>query len=259
MNPYLAMETALTSRNSSLYSELEDIALWIYYTNKNTIAENNYFDRAADFPVLKYTFDENFSKPSVLISAFMEPLAFYPFKVQFLPESSAMSPDTIIGFLLNKDLANAYTQAMNNKREAEVRITERENSAGCGLSIINNNYCIEKNHPDSELAMILIERLGTNIINDELVFPNPLVLGEDDYLAFPVDYNASIGKKAELTIYSTENYKLFYKTIEVGIKEKHKTITWTDFPDDFSTGVYFYTIVIDDKKTYGKFAVKNRK
>ncbi len=249
-----ALEESLQKNlGTNISAQLKEMSDWFYYTGSRAI-DGMYFPDANKYPLVKSNVEVYYSEPSFMHSGSLKPFAYYPIRLLFNIKDN-MTGDTLDMVLFNDDYksANANTQYSN---QFNVSISEQLNN--CDSLILNGRFCYKSSENKDKIIPIFYQYNGVNIIDDEVVFPNP-VTESDEYIAFPVGYNRRLLSKATLTIFDMDNRQILNKEIKVGVFEHRKVLYCHDIPSDMGSGVYLYKIDYGDGTKYGKFAVKKSK
>lgn len=95
-------------------------------------------------------------------------------------------------------------------------------------------------------------------VNDCPPYPNPFITNVHDVINFCIPFETSYGDKVALTVYNENFISIFSEKLQVQNDNNARVIRWNNFPSNFSSGVYIYSLEFNGKKKMGKFAVRKK-
>lgn len=260
-NAYKTLDETLKNYNTNLIDEWKDFLQWIYHTGSRAIP-SKYFVDANLMPDFTYATESEFIHPSVVISASHEPFQLRADRI-FFPNELPYTNDTLNIISTYIDTVAAYYQIFGTD-EFTISVT----------NIPQTNYIkIFENSPNQYFfnlnsirkatysALFQISASTTMALNR--AYPNPIFKNEHNQIVFPVDEQAKIGEKAEISIFNSNMIEIFRRSSNVGLVNSARAVVLEmsdlELNGKLESGVYIYAIATDRKTIYGKFSVINNK
>lgn len=259
ISSYRALDATLKKYNSSICDEWLDFIKWVYYSAHRTIP-GSYFNDAALFPEITYSFVEKFTPPSISYSDAAEPFQLRADRIIF-QNVFPLSNDTLNIFISNVNPEAAFNQ-IKEIDNFSFSVTDLPQSDY--TKIFHNstqNYYYKLSSSKAKTQCVLFEIPGVNTFPLSSTYPNPVFTTETKYVYFPVNDQAKIGEKVELTIYNTNMLEILRKSLPVSVVANNRVLI-LDFEEIYKTkqlgsGVYIYSSKSQYGDVLGKFSIIN--
>ncbi|BDQ03302.1 T9SS type A sorting domain-containing protein [Ignavibacterium sp.] len=257
-----AINISLNEKGSTFRNELNRFGVWTYFTNYRTFP-GKYFEEAANYPLIRTTSPMAFTPPSKSFTMSTRPTTNYFLKI-------VDGRDTLISIISNSDIISGI-DSVNNSFGFEYILYSDTSVADRKLA---DKYSATLNASPQNFWSAS-EVLNNFVVNGDSTFK---IFGNDkETFAFPNPYRyskkyglgnfvyfqiqAELGDEVDLSIFTTA-MKLVYNSKESvsflpngakGIKYEVKDLD----RKHLASGIYIYTIKIQDKTVTGKFVVFN--
>lgn len=257
-----AINISLNEKGSTFRNELNRFGVWTYFTNYRTFP-GKYFEEAANYPLIRTTSPMVFTPPSKSFTMSTRPTTNYFLKI-------VDGRDTLISIISNSDIISGI-DSVNNSFGFEYILYSDTSVADRKLA---DKYSATLNASPQNFWSAS-EVLNNFVVNGDSTFK---IFGNDkETFAFPNPYRyskkyglgnfvyfqiqAELGDEVDLSIFTTA-MKLVYNSKESvsflpngakGIKYEVKDLD----KKHLASGIYIYTIKIQDKTVTGKFVVFN--
>ncbi|MFA7418117.1 MAG: MXAN_6640 family putative metalloprotease [Melioribacteraceae bacterium] len=247
-----AFSTVLARHNTSLKVEFNLFGLWCYFTG-NRYVPGNYFEEAANYPLIKTAMSVDFVKPTTTLKIYTSPITnnFYEF---------IDGNNRLFSIISNVDVQSS----VNSPSTSILLDYSISSTASSGFRKLANNYYSKISASDLTLLA------ETNILNNAPLNPNqvsvetssypypqPFKYSEHQYLYLPASLNG--GSTADLYVY-TPDMSLVYSGQKRIVATEKIALLW-DAKDSnqnkLATGVYFYIVKSGDDTIKGKFVIYN--
>ncbi len=255
---YTALDSAFREQGSDLTNEWRGFIPWIYYTGRRAI-ENEYFDKATEFPELTFYRDEKFKIPSFLETNELRPFEICCYRCH-LPSDLASTDDTVDVIISNIDLKSAGRLG-DTKHSFNFYIVNLNQQDAKQLGNTNYYYKFTDNNYVFD-SVYFSNGIPTKTLS--YCYPNPLILSEGNEIFFSAPENAKLDVKdvVDLVVYNSEMTEVYSKksNIEVDVIKSNgnKVVKWSSIPSDISSGIYIYRIIFKDNESIGKFVIINK-
>lgn len=210
------------------------------------------------YPLLKETYNETFTEPSVNISQRIPPYSAL-FIRTILPPNGTNTPDTADILFTNPKTDAIVGGSASSDASFEFQLHSKpvfeQQISGTTYSW---DYSVDGAKP------CYFANVSNGFITEGVdnVFPSPYRVGIDKEIYFPAPSNSRVGKEVTLTILDIGTHRLLYE-ISSNIDEepipgkstKRRVIKWSP-EHTLSTGIYLYKLRYFDTVTIGKFVVK---
>ncbi len=249
---YDALDRALKERSGELATDWCEFMLWLYYTNER--AKKDYgFDNAADFPLMSYYKDAQFSPPSFTNSGWLSSYEFRFFKLTLNSQSKDKTSDIFDIILTNTDIRAAIFQSENQMpyflSVTDAPLPEYNEIANTGFY-----YKVEQEKGNICNQPIIKEGIITH--SECYAYPNPFVFSKDDRIYFPAPLEAEIDSEVELYLMDNELNGIFEGPLRVVVNGERRVVEFDPHSlNNPSTGIYLYRVKSQTKECYGKIAI----
>jgi hypothetical protein len=247
--PYQAIDNAFIERGTTLAEAWCGFMPWIYHTGKRAV-KDKYFSKASAFPEFSYNRQGLYSPPSFTATGIIRPYEIQLTQCKLPAEQPNSTPDTV-------DFIVTYSSTPDIVKHTE---SPGGYTLVCSLSALPNliegtKYKWNITTQNPEICQTHYLTNGFSATTSDFPFPNPFHSGIDAALYFPVPADANYNDKIVLTIYTLDWQSVFSAEIAANIYEGKRLVQW--YPDIhlLPSGVYLYTLDIQDKTTLGKFSV----
>jgi hypothetical protein len=257
-----AINISLNEKGSTFRNELNRFGVWTYFTNYRTFP-GKYFEEAANYPLIRTTSPMVFTPPSKSFTMSTRPTTNYFLKI-------VDGRDTLISIISNSDIISGI-DSVNNSFGFEYILYSDTSVADRKLA---DKYSATLNASPQNFWSAS-EVLNNFVVNGDSTFK---IFGNDkETFAFPNPYRyskkyglgnfvyfqiqAELGDEVDLSVF-TSAMRLVYNSKESvsflpngakGIKYEVKDLD----KKHLASGIYIYTIKIQDKTVTGKFVVFN--
>jgi hypothetical protein len=257
---YIALDSCLKERGSSLADSWHEFQAWLYYTGTRTIP-GKYFNNASEFPMMRFFDSIRFSYPSITRSGSLYPFEIHPMLL-YLPKTgsnSGQDDDAVAAFLTNTELSGKII-GIDTLLPYNFVVSSAMISGG--KEIGNTQYYSRSDNP---YGFIFDTLFINSILEPTFAFPDPYNPGTDPELYLPSPDNIKAGStdKVSISIYNTEMLQLFSDNVSpivvnVSNSGSYKVLplTSSSIPSSFTNGIYIYRVKYGDSESYGKFAVR---
>lgn len=257
-----AINISLNEKGSTFRNELNRFGVWTYFTNYRTFP-GKYFEEAANYPLIRTTSPMVFTPPSKSFTMSTRPTTNYFLKI-------VDGRDTLISIISNSDIISGIDSVNNSfgfeyilysdTSVADRKLADKYSAAlnaspqnFWSASEVLNNFVV---NGDSTFKIFGNDK-------ETFAFPNPYryskKYGLGNFVYFQI--RAELGDEVDLSVF-TSSMKLVYNSKESvsflpngakGIKYEVKDLD----KKHLASGIYIYTIKIQDKTVTGKFVVFN--
>ena len=249
-----AINKAIQIYGSTFAAELNNFAIWMYYTNYRTIP-GQYFEDARFYPLVKPLSRLNYNPGSTI------QLTAGPSSNSFVTIINPAVNDTLVTIITNSDVQNANNNTHSSYPFSFILYDHPVNNA----AKINNNYFIEFSTSNSiywttsEILNNSIVRSGQSLAGQlSSPFPSPFNYSKNTFLYIPADLGNNVN--VQFNIYSIAMELIFSSFQKLSLYLDQNVIKWNgrnENNEKLSSGVYIYTIKSGDTKIIGKFAIIN--
>ncbi|AFH50783.1 Hypothetical protein IALB_3080 [Ignavibacterium album JCM 16511] len=257
-----AINISLNEKGSTFRNELNKFGVWTYFTNYRTFP-GKYFDEAANYPLIRTTNPMIFTPPSKTFTMSSRPTTNYFLKI-------VDGRDTLISIISNSDIISGIDSVntsfafeyilYSDTSIADRKLADKYSAALIAspqnfwsASEILNNFVV---NGDSTFKFFGNDK-------ETFAFPNPYryskKYGLGNFIYFQIQ--AELGDEVDLSVI-TSAMKLVYNSKESvsflpnGAKGIKYEVKYLD-KKHLASGIYIYTIKIQDKTVTGKFVVFN--
>jgi hypothetical protein len=246
---------AIQQYGSSFGAELNNFAIWMYYTNYRTIP-GKYFEDASYYPLVAPLSTLNFN-PGKLFQ-----LAAGPSSNSFVTIVNPVSIDTLVTIITNSDVQDAI---VNTDALYPFDISVY-NSAVSGAVEITNNYFINFSAPNGAFwtrgqilnnAVIDSGQSAAGPIN--YPFPSPFDYQKNAYIYVPIIPVNNIN--VQFNVYTIAMKLVYSSNQPFNYFNGKKVIKWNGRNSNnnkLPTGVYIYTVSSGGSLTKGKLVIFNQ-
>jgi hypothetical protein len=218
---------------------------------------NPYFPEAFNYPVYRNFAVSQFLTNSISLDLSIKPTSINPVCVS---NHTSTIFDTLVVLLVNTDI-NSGTSTPSVTAPVELllsRIFMQDYQA------INQQYYLKTQ--SANLSFLFTKHIlnnleisgGTSTSGGITAFPNPLYMNVQDQKSLTIILPAAAGnKEVELNIY-TANLNKVFSGKKVPFLSGNLIIQWNPLTErqvEISTGVYIYTVKINDDLLNGKFCI----
>ena len=249
-----AMNYELQQYGSSLGAELNNFALWMYYSNYRAVP-GKYFEDALYYPLVVPVSVENFnSGESFQLSA-------GPASNIYIPIVNQVSADTLVLIFTNSDVQDAIDNT-NSLYSFSFSLYDQPMN---GATQISNNYYINFS-ADKKAFWTTGEILNNGTIQSgqslagqiNYPFPSPFIYDKNVNLYIPVNQFSS--NSMQFSVYTIAMKLVYSSNMNLSYFNGQKVIRWdgkNSGNNKLSTGVYIYAIKSEGNQIIGKLVILN--
>jgi hypothetical protein len=256
----LSINQSLIEYNSSFPTQLNQFGIWTFFTNYRRVP-GNYFEEAANYPVVSATFNIQFPSPPPSMQARPVSNNYVRFNIS--------GGDTLVAIVTNAD---AFAASENPSQSFGFGYTLYSNP-NTGSRQLTNTYSSDFTTSNPTFWSVS-EVLNNQIVRqDSLIvppagkltyaYPNPYYYGRN-YLTgtdlfFPVDLR--LGEETDFNIYSS-GMRLVYSELKPiqNLPGDQLGVLWSGLDNSgnrLASGVYIYVIKKDSEAVTGKVVIFN--
>jgi len=251
-----AIAKALQENGYSFGQEFNTFSLWNYFTNSRT-KENEYYDEAKNYPLIRPTTTVEFIPPQKELSILSEPVSN---NFIIFPDNSNGNSDTLVSIITNADLDGGVDPVNNDIKFQYILSSNPSNE----FKKINNFYYskVEASKSDVfyEVNIFNGDVAGETITREEIdyAYPQPFEYSSNSFIFLPTVVNPS--GTADYYIYTAGMELVFSGKAEILANDKI-TVKWNGMNlnnEKLPTGVYIYVTKSGDTVKKGKIVIYNK-
>ena len=254
--PFRALELSLNAKGSSLNDIWCELAQWMYHTGSKSygISDANKFVDAEDLPAMKAITDT--VNPSLLFSQSIYPYEFRLFSC-VLPNNQTIA-DTA-DFMCSIVSPNPFYNVSTNQNPLVFSVSKQLTQN----AISTTGYYWNLDAKGMQYCSYAVFGKGIAVKPNQVVYPNPYILYQNQELMFPLPAMVNEGDMALLTIYTITGKMIYSDNLLIEIDPKNKAnpgfntlvIKYLQ-ADTLERGVYIFAVEHKGKTIHGKFLVK---
>lgn len=248
---FTALDSTLVQAGSSLSGEWLQCLPLLYATGHRASRSSSSFTNAADMPLLiPYNNSScEYTDPSLSIECRLEPFQFRLLRC-VLPARGNRATDTVDA------LCTSTRYKESNIVSFVVSATPVANSRPLGSTPFY--YRLESIGGNGTLYDTLFFANGFALRAHASPFPQPFSLHENVPMWFPLPDAMAAGSTVRVTILTPDGVVVSGQDRQVVLDEQSRSrvASWSDIPQDLSSGVYVYTVESADATITGTFVVQ---
>ncbi|MDR3668792.1 MAG: hypothetical protein P4L35_18295 [Ignavibacteriaceae bacterium] len=250
-----AINYEIQQYGSSLGAELNNFALWMYFTNYRAIP-GKYFEDAPYYPLVVPVSTVNFNSGESF------QLSTGPASNIYISIVNQVSADTLVLIFTNSDVQDAI-DSTNSLFPFSFSLYDRPMNGA--IEIVKNYYI--NFSADKKAFWTTGEILNNSTIQSgqslagqiNYPFPSPFIYDKNVKLYIPV--NQFISNGMQFNVYTVAMKLVYSSNMNLSYYNGQKVITWdgkNSFSNKLSTGVYIYIIKSGDNLNTGKLVIINQ-
>lgn len=261
---YSALESikkSIEEKGKSFKTVFSQFYIYNYFTGYRS-KPDKYYREGENYPLVRFNYPIQFIQPSKTISGYGQPCSANYYLLIDSVSRIPFPPDSIVILLVNTNVDSALNWSGSTSNFSyKIKISSTQIDASY-KEISSNIYTkIEVNDPANWTDYYILNDTATiiTLVNvTELAFPMPANLNKHSSIKIPVPIDWA--KEIDLYIYSI-GMELIHKSKKVPQVFDNKVVVSWDGKDlgnkKVASGIYFYLIVNDDKKSTGKIVIIN--
>ncbi len=253
--PYLALDSALREKGSSLGAEWKRFMTFVYHTGHRTPLSADTLSNAASMPMLYQDNNKNIT--------FTEPFSYdfslYPYQFKMIrctfSTDAAHAADTADFLCTNTGVNYLGTKTMSSI-DVRLMITRVQQSGYHRIGTTDYFYSIEGTGSDRYDTLFLNGGIAVSQI--ESPYPQPFIITFDKQINFPISEQVPSDAKVRLTISSLDGVPAYAEDVPVisDAQARVRYVTWLTTPQNLQSGVYMYSIGYKDQNYVGTILIR---
>ncbi len=264
MRNFSALESikkSIEEKGKSFKTVFSQFYIYNYFTGYRS-KPDKYYKEGENYPLVGFNYPIQFIGSSKTISGYGQPCSANYYLVIDSVSRIPFPPDSIVILLVNTNVDSALNwSGTTTYFSYKIKISSSQLDASYKEISTNIYTKIEVNDPANWTDYYIINDTTTltTLVNvAELAFPMPANLNKHSSIKIPVPVDWA--KEIELYIYSS-GMDLIYSSKKVPqVFDNKVVVVWNGRDQEnkkVASGIYFYFLVNDDKKSIGKIVIIN--
>lgn len=249
---YVALNSALSERGTSLADEWCGYSDWLYYTGLRSIF-GKYFAHAVRYPMLTFLDSAYFSEPSLSKSGTFLPLEAEFFR--YILPAHGKTPDTLDIFLGNNNAGATFGGTMS---KSPYSISIQSSAFEGAQQLAGTNYWLKIGNSDGFICHKLYLNNGFITKKGSCSFPNPFHPTTDLTCYLQVPDNAEITAVLNLTVFNSAMEVVYSAQKSIVIVNSFRAIEWDGRKNNgepAQSGIYIFSVENNGQTNICKMAL----
>jgi hypothetical protein len=252
---------ALSAINSSLFdegtnfgNELNRFGIWTFFTSYRAI-DGEYFEEAADYPLIHPSAVIQFNPPSVLVN-----MNAHPTSNNYIFFVDQVNSDTLTALVTNSDYSKGI-DSLQSFYPFQYYLYNYNESGSQQLTDVYYSKLVTSRPSfwtSSEFFNGFLIREGEIVTSlADFAFPNPFKFGKNSFMYFPVKGG---GAEADLNVYTSAMELVYSVTEPYDYISGQKVLKWNGLDNKnqrVPSGVYIFITNAGSGKIIGKLVIFN--